>query len=45
MEKTEETNQRDGDVTEIRWKIMEQKSGGNPWKKTLENPWKNGKIR
>ena len=46
MEKTEETNHRDGDVTEIRWKIMEQKSGGNPWKKkTLENPWKNGKIR
>jgi hypothetical protein len=41
MEKTEETNHPDGDVTEIRWKIMEQKSGGNPWrkKKTLENPW------
>jgi len=33
MEKTEEANHPDGDVTEIRWKIMEQKSGGNPWKK------------
>ena len=35
MEKTEETNHPDGDVTEIRWKIMEQKSGGNPWKKNI----------
>ena len=40
MEKTEETNHPDGDVTGIRWKIMGQKSGGNPLgKKTLENPW------